>query len=675
MLRRLFILSLITCVSFAKPALLPMPQSVEMGERTHRINAVSISAPSLKGFDAKQLRFTIKTLRTNLAASRIKLAKNASFKIKFKIGKVDTPRNNDEAYSLVVTSSSATITAPKVAGLFYGSQTLKQLIEPSRSGTVITPCKIVDYPAFKIRGFMHDVGRNFQSVELLKKQIDIMAMYKYSVFHWHFTEYFGWRLESKIFPQLQSEKAFGRDPGKYYTQKEFKEIVEYCRLRNITVIPEFDSPGHSDAFKKGMGFKTMREPEVIPTMVKLIDELCSLAPKEVMPYIHLGTDEVRAASDKVGSDYLPALNNAVRKNGREVIGWWHGMHVPGDDKQIQQTWAKFNPRNGNRHIDSRSNYINHLTAFDAPLRLFFQQPCRKPYGDDINLGGILCYWPDTNVDDENLSITNSPVILSMVGYSESVWTGIKQDKSKYWAKMPEAGSEDFKLFQDYERRIIGQRRFVKKLPFLYVKQTEMPWKLIGPFKSSDLSNADTPEKSIKDSYKVGGETFKWWDKTVMGAHMHIKHFFGFSSESSDSGQRFDAGKDVVYAYTNVYSPKNQKVGFWINFNTTSTSDQRGGCAIAGQWNKNKNCNIWVNGKELSPPNWKNPGKAGKEIALTDEVFTSRKPTVIALRKGWNKVLLKTSPTWKWCFTFAPVKMINGSSYEVKGLKFSTNPKK
>lgn len=672
-MRKFFLLGLILVgVANAKPALLPMPQEVEFGKSTYSIKTARLKFPRLKGDEEKKLKFAISDLKRTLAANKVKVSAKGRYEVCLKLGEVKVPRHENEAYSMKVSQTGTVITAPKVAGLFYGIQTLRQLIEQKRGSAVITQCTIVDYPAFKIRGYMQDVGRNFQTLKLLKSQIDVMAAYKHNIFHFHVTENPGWRLESKKYPQLQDPKNFTRKPGKFYTQKEFVELVEYCYVRNITLIPEFDTPGHSAAFRKAFGIK-MADPKAKQYMVELINELCSLVPKEKMPYIHLGTDEVRHADERVGKDYLPALNKAVRDNNREVIGWWHGMHVPGDAKQIQQTWARHHPRGGNRHIDSRSNYVNHLSAFDAPLRLLFQQPCRKPYGDDINLGGILCYWPDLKVDDENVGMTNAPVFLTIVAYSESVWTGIKVDKPEFWAKMPPKGTPEFEQFVDYEARIIAQRRFLKGKPFLYLKQTDIPWKIIGPFKSSQLTNADSPEKGFKESYKIGDKEYKWWEQEVYGATTHIKHFFGFHSITSR--KKLERGDDIVYAQNYIYSPKNQEVDFWISFNTTSSSDTRSGVADKGFWNKNRNCNIWINDKVVPPPNWAQPGKSGKEIAFIDEIYTSRKPTVVELKKGWNKVLVKTAPTWKWSFTCVPVKIVGKGVTEVEGLKFSTTPGK
>lgn len=588
------------------------------------------------------------------------------------LAKVETPGNwaeqGDEAYRLVVDEQGIRITANRVVGLLHGLRTLRQLMVRKGGKTIVALCKIHDYPAFKIRGLMHDVGRNFQSLEQLKMQIDVMAAYKMNIFHFHLTEYHGWRLESKVYPQLQADSSFTRKTGKYYTQKEFVDLVDYCWARGITVIPEFDSPGHSDAFRKGVGVSNMRDPKAKTAMVALINELCSLVGKEKMPYIHIGTDEAHRATDRVGSDYLPALHKAVHDNDREVIGWIKGMTVRGDKKQIQQTWAQSRPVGHLRHIDSRSNYVNHMEALDFAPRMFFQQPCRVPNGDSNQLGGILCHWPDIKVDDERLTLTNNPVLPAMVAYSEAVWKGVSKNHTAYWAKIPPVGTELFKNYADFENRLAEHRdRYMGGIPFPYVKTHQIEWRLLGPVADSEVKSLD--EGIVRDIYHENNGVYRW-TKPLRGGAIHVKHFFGFPGHLKS----FRKGKDVVWANTYIHSEKDQEIDAWISFNTTSTSDNRAGSAKSGDWSSNPLCNIWINDVRIDPPKWIHPGKADKEFALTDEIYSSRAPTKIQLKKGWNKVLIKTAPHWKWVFSFSPIKLIDGDLREVKGLNYSATIK-
>ncbi len=649
-------------VDRTQPAVLPVPQSIKWSEQAITLESVKVVMPSSTSEPLVKAQI-IEDLKQLLQRNKLTVSPSASTQIVFQLGEVKAPFQQEEAYQLIAEERGVAITANTMKGLYYGLQTLRQLMVHREGKTTVAACSINDYPAFKIRGFMHDVGRNFQSIEQLKMQIDVMARQKMNVFHWHLTEYYGWRLESKLYPGLQSEKAFGRWHGKYYTQEEFKEMVDYCWARGMIIIPEFDSPGHSDAFRKGLDIPNMKDSRAIETMIALIDELCSLAGPDRMPYIHVGTDEVRQAAEYVNSDYVPRLHEAVQKNGRTVIGWAKGITFKGS-KQISQTWAKYKPYSGTGHIDSRSNYVNHMEALDFATRMFFQQPCRKPHGDEVNLGGILCYWPDTLTDNEQRSLTNNPVIPAMVAYSEAVWTGIQQDRPEYWAKLPPKGTPEYEAFADFENRLAELRdRFYSEVPFPMVKTHQIEWRLLGPVADGEATELE--QGIVKDRYEIAAGPLNW-TKPLYGGAIHVKHFFGFQSHLKSHPK----GKDIVWGNTHIYSPTDQLVGAWINFNTLSSSDPRAGVPQQGEWGPNPACDIWINGEKLAPPRWQNEGKADKEIALIDEVYTSREPYPIQLKKGWNTVLIKSAPTWKWVFSFSPVEK-NGQAYrEVEGLKFS-----
>ena len=165
--------------------------------------------------------------------------------------------NQEEAYRLVVSRKGIVVEATTEKGVYWALQTLRQLEE--KKGR-FEACEIVDWPAFKIRGFMHDVGRSYLSLDELKKEIEILSRYKINVFHWHLTENQAWRLESKIFPMLNDSVNMTRLHGKYYTIEEAKELVAFCKQHNMLLIPEIDMPGHSAAFVRTLRLD-MQSPE------------------------------------------------------------------------------------------------------------------------------------------------------------------------------------------------------------------------------------------------------------------------------------------------------------------------------------------------------------------------------------------------------------------------------
>lgn len=148
-------------------------------------------------------------------------------------------RHQDEAYRLKVCSDGIKVEAVTPIGIIRAQQTLEQLLDDG----VYEGCSITDWAAFPVRGFMHDVGRGYISIDELKREIDILAKFKINVFHWHLTENQAWRLESKVHPQVNAPETMARFPGEFYTQEEAKELVRFCAERGVTLIPEIDMPG------------------------------------------------------------------------------------------------------------------------------------------------------------------------------------------------------------------------------------------------------------------------------------------------------------------------------------------------------------------------------------------------------------------------------------------------
>ena len=171
--------------------------------------------------------------------------------IELKLGSVQVPRYQEEAYHLQVSDQSVLLTANNTKGIFNGIQTLLQL---ARNGVMIDNCEITDWPAFAWRGYMVDAARNYQSMNLLKQQIDIMSRYKLNIFHLHLTEDIAWRLSVKQYPQLVAADNMLRNKGQYYSEADLKELIAYCEARYITLIPEIDMPGHSAAFTRAVGY-------------------------------------------------------------------------------------------------------------------------------------------------------------------------------------------------------------------------------------------------------------------------------------------------------------------------------------------------------------------------------------------------------------------------------------
>ena len=669
--------------SVNRPALIPFPQKVEWtNNRFALAGDIMLYTPETKR-DNEDV--SLKQIIDLFEKERVKVRTAVLGKGKDPVSKTLTIQilpemssllpNTREGYVLLVDAHSIVIQAVTQRGVFHAVQTLKQLVMQDKNQSYIAGCSIIDWPAFPLRGFMQDVGRNYMSPAFLKEQIDVMAAYKYNLFHFHVTDDPGWRLESKKYPQLQSQAATSRKPGKYYTQEEFLDLIKYCSQRHITVIPELDIPGHCAAFRKAFGFQNMSDPRIKPILLDLIDELCDLVPADHMPYLHLGTDEVTGI-EKPAPDLLPSLLKKVTERGRQVILWRPGMNIKEDSTSVSQLWSSNGkPLSGHQYIDSRLNYLNHLDALNGIGLLYFDQVCKAPQGDSLRRGGILCCWNDNMLIDETNVIKQNPVYPGLLTYSESVWTGNKLTSGdKYLSTFPQPGTAEYIKFQDFEERLIRHRDlYFSGKPFPYVKNTQIPWKIIGPFDQKGDINRQFPieTQGIKPSYQVDGKEYSWRKELLYGGTIMLKHHFGFPSPITEK-------EGTVYALTYIYSPREQTVGCWIGFQGWSRSGRRGGpTPQQGQWHTT-NPKVWVNNIEVAPPVWKQPGLSSQssEIPYVDEDYFYREPTSVQLKKGVNEVLLKVpqgGTSWKWMYTFIPVEVKGMNVREVADLQFSATP--
>src|SRR5215212_2309040 len=153
----------------------------------------------------------------------------------------------NESYRIDITRRQALLAAPTVVGALRGLETLLQLLDADRNGYFLPGVQIDDQPRFPWRGLLIDVSRHFETMEVLKRNLDAMAAVKLNVLHWHLTEDQGFRVESKKLPELH---RMGSD-GLFYTQDEVRDVINYAADRGIRVVPEFDMPGHATSWLVG----------------------------------------------------------------------------------------------------------------------------------------------------------------------------------------------------------------------------------------------------------------------------------------------------------------------------------------------------------------------------------------------------------------------------------------
>ncbi|SHI67009.1 hexosaminidase [Rubritalea squalenifaciens DSM 18772] len=356
----------------AEPELIPRPSEVSWQKDTTNLAAFStIEAAAELSFEKDYLA---KTLQSWMQRSSTQAPAGAAKTIMLRTGKLDSD------YLLEVKPEAITITGKDAAGVFYGIQTLLQLVtlEKDKADFQIPLGTVKDSARYGWRGLMLDSSRHFQTVEEVKHFLDMMAYYKYNVFHWHLTDDQGWRIEIKSRPKLTSIGAW-RVPregiwwtrpgpmknekatdGGFYTQEQIKEIVKYAAERHIEVIPEIDVPGHAlsilaaypelsttgGPFQVNPGSKFYNiientldpsNPETYKFLDDVFRETCQLFPSQ---YVHIGGDEATKKywnadpdcqafmkekglkdAHELQSYFIKRVEAMLAKHNKKIIGW------------------------------------------------------------------------------------------------------------------------------------------------------------------------------------------------------------------------------------------------------------------------------------------------------------------------------------------------------------------
>lgn len=298
------------------------------------------------------------------------------------LGLTQNQQLGKEGYKLVITEKKVKLLANQPAGLFRGVQTIRQLLpdeiemkSPVEGPWLIGTGTILDYPAYEYRGAMLDVSRHFFSVEEVKQYMDYLAAYKINYLHLHLSDDQGWRVEIKSWPNLTTHGGstqVGGGEGGFYTQKQYRELVKYADERFITIIPEIDMPGHTNAALASypelncngkatklytgtrVGFSTLCTKKEIT--YKFIDDVIGeLASMTTGPYIHIGGDESHVTPMK---DYIPFINRVqeiVLKHGKRVIGWDEIVHSELKPNTMVQYWSL--AKNAKKGVDQGAKVL------------------------------------------------------------------------------------------------------------------------------------------------------------------------------------------------------------------------------------------------------------------------------------------------------------------------------
>ena len=600
-----------------------------------------------------------------------------------------------EGYTLIVSEKGVEISAGEFSGFFNALQTVRQLIRKDNKKYSMPYCRIKDAPAFPVRGLMLDVGRNYMSVPFLKSVVRRLSHYKINVLHLHLSDDPGWRVEVKKYPELTVETSFWptRQPGKFYTQEDIKSICDFCDSLNIRVIPEIDMPGHSAAFRKAIG-KDMQTPEGMQVLKEALDEIIPLFKDSLF---HIGSDEVHFKM----KEFMPEMIRYVRSKGKQVVVWYPG-YAP-DSNAVRMCWGEYEAGysldKSAPYIDCNGFYMDWMDSQGGVLQTFFQYPCEVPQAGGKALGSEMCVWTDGAISSDERILLQYPFYPTMLTFSERIWRGSREKRRDLVANLPAKGTKAWEAFNEFADRLIYHRdRYFKSIPFAYVKQSEMKWRLIGPFNHHGINDTSfEPEKVIKEKYIVRKDTLTWNDTVAYGGEIQIRTLYAMFNMHRNQ-YRLDflptvmsssVGKKdgTCYALTRIKSPKNQEV--YLMFGLNGMWGHSGGYRSArapehGSWDFSGG-DVWLNGIRVLPPSrwpfeslpWTGWGKGRIEVPLTEEGYFFRPPVKIKLRKGVNEILVRTvfghwkgdNGQRKWQFCCMPV-LWDGCHYtEVKGLEY------
>ncbi len=412
------------------------------------------------------------------------------------------PALGDEGYQLTITPDGVTIGADGPAGLFYGVQTLRQLLPPlieqstQQAGQWILPTGTIrDNPRFEWRGAMLDVSRHFFGVADVKRYIDLLAYYKLNRLHLHLSDDQGWRIVINAWPNLATHGGstqVGGGKGGYYTQAEYADIVAYAQQRYIMIIPEIDLPGHTNAALASypelncndvapplytgtdVGFSTLCADKAITyTFVDdVIRELAALTPG---PYIHIGGDEAAATNPDDYVRLIERFQAIVQAHGKRMIGWdeasrttllpssvvqfWHNQLV---DQAVRQGAKVIMSPASRTYLDMKydlssplglswAGYIDMQTSYNWDPATFVADVAE----DDI-LGVEAPIWSETLETMRDVEYMAFPRLLSS---AEIGWS-------------PMAGRD----WEEYRQRLGAHGPRLTALGVNFYRSEEIPWR-------------------------------------------------------------------------------------------------------------------------------------------------------------------------------------------------------
>ncbi|MDE7387974.1 MAG: family 20 glycosylhydrolase, partial [Muribaculaceae bacterium] len=381
-------------------------------------------------------------------------------------------------------------------------------------------------------------------------EIELLSRFMVITLHWHLTEYQAWRFEVKAYPQLTSASSMTRFAGQYYTQDDCRRVMAAAKLHGITVIPEIDMPGHSEAFVRAMGFdmQTTQGKEVLKEVLEEVAEVFADA-----PYIHIGADE-KAITD---SSFLPTMTAKVHSLGKKAVCWnpISGVTITSQTGfDMTQMWSTAGKKiAGMPNIDCRYNYTNHFDVFADPVGIYKSSIYYVERGNPEVAGTISCPWNDRKTPTQEDIIRSNNIYVNTLASAERAWIGGgRQYIEQGGTTLPNMGPE-YEEFADWERRFLFHKAHsLSGEPISYVRQTNVRWMITDPFPNGGNASMVFPPETdeTSESYTYNGTVYK--ARMATGAGIYLRHTWG-STIPTFYGRDYSTG-NTAYAYTYIYSP-------------------------------------------------------------------------------------------------------------------------
>jgi hexosaminidase len=509
--------------------LVPAPAKMKVNPGQFIINATTQIVLTVDDPEMRDAVAVFNGLMYRAAGYRLQITTSTA-PINAIVCKINPAVSNSEGYKLSVQKNLITLEAQQAQGIFYGMQTLRQLLpyqieRPFLSNIAWTvPCvEIEDQPRFVHRGLMLDAGRHFMPKEFVKKFINMLAYHKMNTFHWHLTEDQGWRIEIKKYPKLTQVGAYRNRTleghyttpekrkwdnsryGGFYTQEDVKEIVAYAKKNFITVIPEIEMPGHAKAalaaYPKlsctGGPFEVeglwgifediyCPKEETFTFMEAVLSEVMDLFPSE---YIHIGGDEApklrwkncahcQALIKEEGlkdehelqSYFIKKIETFVESKGKHIIGWDEILEGGLAPNATVMSW-----RGEKGGIEAAKQ--NHDVIMSPNTYVYLDYFQANPKKEPLAIGGYLPLWKVYSFEPVPASLTSDEA-KHIRGLQGNIWTEYLPDEAQVeymafprGAAIAETGwsPASKKNYPDFKSRIIQQFKRYDSMSWNYCK--------------------------------------------------------------------------------------------------------------------------------------------------------------------------------------------------------------